>query len=107
MATRAYANLARYLVALHRRDLLTPLASALAAMARLAILIEVAQREADDANATRLRAESLKQRAAFEHGVHRVVEVICDEQPDGADLVAALLGDGGRLLADELLGDED
>jgi hypothetical protein len=106
MATRAYVHLAQYLIALHRRDLLTPLASAYAAMLRLAILIEAAQREADAANATRLRAESLKQRAAFEHGVYRVVEVICDEQPDGADLVASLLGDEGELLADSLLGDE-
>jgi hypothetical protein len=103
MATSAYTVLARHLVAMKRRDLLEPLASAYAAMLRLAILIEAAQRHADAEAATRLRAESLMQRAAFEHGLYRVVETIGDE-PDGADLVSSLLGgDGERLLADVLL----
>jgi hypothetical protein len=107
MATRAYVQLAQYLIALHRRDLLTPLASALAAMVRLAILIEAARRAADAEAVTRLRADSMRQRAAFEHGLFRVVEAIGDE-PDGADLVSALMGgDDERLLADVLLDDED
>jgi hypothetical protein len=90
-------------VAIRRRDLLGPLADAYAAIARLAILIAAAQRHADAAAATRLRAESLRQRASFEHALHRVVEAISDES-DGADLVSALLGDDGeRLLADVLL----
>jgi hypothetical protein len=106
MPSAAYRDLARFLVGRHRRDLLMPLASAKAAHARAARLVGVAQRLADAAAATRLRAEALRQRASFEHALHRAIEAISD-MDDGCGLVDGLLGDDDRLLADRLLDDDD
>jgi hypothetical protein len=106
MPSAAYVDLARFLTARRRKDLLLPMASARAGMARAGRLAEVARRHADAAAATRLRAEALKQQAQFEHALHRVVDAIGDE-PDGTDLVAGLMGgDHDRLLADRLLDGE-
>jgi hypothetical protein len=105
-SSSAYAALAHYLVARRRRDLLIPLAEAYATMAAIALLLEAAQRDADAAAATWLKAESLRQRAAFEHATFRIVEAV-SEEPDGADLISTLLdGDDTRLLADILLDGE-
>lgn len=105
MPRAAYVELSRFLVGRHRRDLLTPLASARASMARTAILIDAARRHDDAAAVVRLKIESMKQRAAAERAVFRIIECI-GEESDGGDLVAALMGDGGELLADRLLDGE-
>jgi hypothetical protein len=101
LPTPAFRAISLYLTAKQRRHELLPLASAIAALRILAALIEAAQ---DAAAATRLKAESLRERAQFERELRHVVEMIADE-PDGADLVASLLGDEGVLLADALLDD--
>jgi hypothetical protein len=103
---RAYAELSRHLVRHRRRDLLLPLQEAREAVAAVAVVLEFARRDAKPGTLTWLRAESMRRRAAFERAVYRVCEAISDE-PDGADLVSALLGEGGdRLLADVLLGED-
>jgi hypothetical protein len=99
MPSAAYVAMSRYLVALHRRDLLEPLASAYATIIRLAILIRQAEVDRDLDAARRLKAESMRQRARAEHAVHEIVEAIGDE---GSELVAGLLGDD-RTLAQILL----
>jgi hypothetical protein len=88
------------------QDLLAPLASAAGEVRILGRLIEAAEESGAVADARRLKTESLIARGAFAHAAYRIVEAI-GEDLGGSDLVAALLGDGGRLLADELLGDDD
>ena len=49
----------------------------------------------------------MRARAAFGRALGEVEEAISEADPEGEDLVAALLGDDGRTLADVLLdGDE-
>jgi hypothetical protein len=105
MPSAAYRDLARFLVGQRRQDLLLPLASARAGMARAARLVEVARAHADAAGATRLRAEVLRQRAIAERAVFRIIECI-GEEPDGAGLVDDLMGTDGRTLAEILLDGE-
>jgi hypothetical protein len=98
----AYAALALRLSAMRRRDLLEPLANALAALQMLALLIE---RAVNLETARRFKEDHMRQRAAAEHALFRIVEAVSDDD----ELVAGLLDDEGRLLADELLdaGEED
>jgi hypothetical protein len=100
-----YARLARRLRGLRREDLLSPVASAAGEIRTLATMIERAERAGDIDRARLLKCESMKCRAVYERAVHHVIEAIGDE-PDGDDLVSALLGTGERLLADQLLDDE-
>jgi hypothetical protein len=105
----AYRTLARKLKELRPRDfeaLLAPLASAAAEVRILGRLIEAAEEAGAVAAARRMKQEAMIARGAFAHAAHAIVEAIGDDLGD-SDLVASLLGDGGRLLADELLGDED
>jgi hypothetical protein len=98
-----YRSLVRHLVARDRRDLVAPMARARTALANLGAAIEIARRRPDSsAVATWLKAESMRQRAAFEHAVFYAIEAI--GEADGDDLVSTLLGgDDERLLADVLL----
>jgi hypothetical protein len=100
----AYGDLVRHLVARKRRDLIVPMASARTAVAALEVAIDIVARQPDARTATRrLKIEYLKQRRMFESAAFAAVEAISDE-PDGSDLVSALMGeDGDRLLADILL----
>jgi hypothetical protein len=107
MADRnAYRMLARRVKELRRHDfldLLVPVVGAADAVCTLDQLIARAEAHGDTASARRLKAESLRQRAALDHAVFRVIEAISDE-PDGTDLISALMGgDDDRLLADVLL----
>jgi hypothetical protein len=99
-----YARLARRLRGLRREDLLSPVASAAGEVRALARMIERAEAAGDLASARALKIESMQQRAVYERAVHHVLEAIGDE-PDGDDLVSALLGTGDRLLADVLMDD--
>jgi hypothetical protein len=106
MASRAYVHLAHHLLALHRRDLLGPLASAYAAIIRLAILIARAEEERDLENSRRLKIESMKQRAEFERALAWTFEAVSDA--DGDMMVDELMmGGDGRTLAQVLLDEDD
>jgi hypothetical protein len=105
MPSHVYRDLARFLVGRHRRDLLMPLASARAGMARAGRLIEVARRHADAAAVRRLEIEAMKQRAAFDHALYRAIEAISD-MDDGGGVVEGLMGGDGRTLAEILLDGE-
>jgi hypothetical protein len=105
MPNAAYAAMARYLTEVHRRKLLEPLADAYAALVMLAILIARAEADRDLDNARRLKVEAMQQRARAERAVHHIVEEIADFSA-GGDLVDALMGDGGRTLAQVLLDDD-
>jgi hypothetical protein len=97
----AWADFSRLVVRRGRRDLLVDLQESQRAIAALATVIDLAERRAD-LQATRwLKIESMRQRAAFEHALHHVVECISD----GDDLLDELTGGDDRLLADILLGD--
>jgi hypothetical protein len=100
---RVYRDLTRHLVRRGRRDLLLPLIEARAAVVSLGAVIDLAERRAPGRTVVWLKTEALRRRAAFEHALYRVVEAISDE-PDGSDVVSAIMGgDGDRLLADVLL----
>src|SRR5580704_15721086 len=99
---RAYRDLSRHLVRRRRRDLLLPLIEARKAVVSLGAVIYIAERQAPGRTVVWLKTEALRRRAAFEHALYRVVEAISDE-PDGGDLVAMILGEDGRSLADLLL----
>jgi hypothetical protein len=103
--SRAYVDLARFLVGRHRRDLLLPLASAKAAYARAARLVDVARRHADAAAVRRLEIEAMKQRRAAERALFRIVEAIGEMDDSLVDDLGLMDGDGDgeRLLADILL----
>jgi hypothetical protein len=99
----SYRTLARRLKELRPRDfqeLLAPLASAAGEVRVLTRLVEAAEESGATADVRRLKTEAMIARGTFAHAAHAIVEAIGD---DGGDLVDALLGDGGRLLADELL----
>ena len=102
MASAAYVRLARHLTARHRHDLLLPLASARAGIARAVRLVGVARAHADAAAVRRLEIEAMRQRSEFEHALFHAIEAI-SEMDDGGGLVGALLGDGDVLLADILV----
>jgi hypothetical protein len=83
--------------------LLAPLASAAGEVRILGRLIEAAEDSGAVADARRLKTEAMIARGAFGHAAYAIVEAIGGDDLGGSDLVAALLGDGGRMLADELL----
>jgi hypothetical protein len=104
----SYRALARRLKELRPRDfqtLLTPLASAAGEVRILERLVDRAEESGSAADARRLKTAALMARAEFEHAAYRVVEAIGDD--DGGDLINTLMGDGGELLADLLLDDDD
>jgi hypothetical protein len=108
MADRnAYRLLAMRLKELRPHDFLALLEPAVSAGSELRILtrlVDRAEAAGDIGEARRLKVAAMRARAAAEHAAFRIIEAVSDE-PDGADLVSALLGgDADCLLADVLLG---